>query len=710
MPTAAEFHGNKRLAAGFGAHRRPLAEALFQVLRNPNCGAGELPPSFDELDDWARGHFYVAVDLAAAWFSGEDEYARHMFLGWVYSQLAEPAARVEDQTYRPGCVLDHAAAAWSAVLEPHIGASAVQVLAEQLEPMVQRLKQPATKKLKILFLGDCLMSEIMTALAGYSVDAGIDFTSVYLHKQVPAVLRNEIRALRETDFDLVFFSPFSHRFTADYEVLQSLKAATWPRARFFSTVDQILRDVEITLKTLIDKVSCPIYVHNTTTAMTVPPRRLRRYALYLATMKNRHDARVMINARAAKWPEEPPFEGRVRLLDEEALTGQARRIELGRLTSFQSQEGMFHPTRLGLELARGPYIEAIASAAFLHGKKVVVCDLDNTLWDGVIGEGAVKHFLERQQTLAKLKQRGVLLSINSKNDPANVHFTGAALRLEDFVAPHINWQPKSANMASIASLLNLKTKDFVFIDDRPDELERIRETFPEMVVLNACEPRTWQWMSQWQKHMVADELEDRTKLYHERAAREQFLGSERESASSAEDEQAALERLGLSVRLELVSGKALKRAAELINRTNQFNMAGSRTTLEALQHGLGTDHWVVTATVSDKFGDMGVVGVMRVDRTPEGLSIPIFVLSCRVFGMGIEFALLNSVRELAAPEAQLTGQYRETQHNKPGRHLYEQSGLVRQGDVWVGRVADLPADPAWLKVDRQFAAVAAARV
>jgi FkbH-like protein len=322
----------------------------------------------------------------------------------------------------------------------------------------------------------------------------------------------------------------------------------------------------------------------------------------------------------------------------------------------------------------------------------------------VIGEGAVQHFLDRQQTLAELKGRGVLLSINSKNDPANVDFKGAALRYEDFVAPQINWEPKTKNMANIAAMLNLKTQDFIFIDDRPDELERMRETFPEMVLLNACEPATWKWMSDWKRHLTAGEGEDRTKLYHERAAREEFLAEERKPDADAEDERAALERLGISVKLETVPKAGLKRATELINRTNQFNVAGSRTTLEALQSGLGEDHWVVTATASDKFGDMGVVGVMRVDRNAEGLSVPIFVLSCRVFGMGIEYALLNSVRELAEPDADLVGHYRETQHNKPGRSLYEKSGLRWNGAEWEGRVGDLPPDPEWLKVERRVAA------
>ncbi len=129
------------------------------------------------------------------------------------------------------------------------------------------------------------------------------------------------------------------------------------------------------------------------------------------------------------------------------------------------------------------YFEIAFAHAFLKSKKLIVCDLDNTVWDGVIGEGAVRHFSDRQATLKELRRRGVLLAINSKNDPKNVHWTGSELQASDFVATQINWQTKAANMERIRDELNLKTKDFIFIDDRPDERELMRAKFPEIECL-----------------------------------------------------------------------------------------------------------------------------------------------------------------------------------------------------------------------------------
>jgi predicted enzyme involved in methoxymalonyl-ACP biosynthesis len=98
---------------------------------------------------------------------------------------------------------------------------------------------------------------------------------------------------------------------------------------------------------------------------------------------------------------------------------------------------------------------------------------------------------------------------------------------------------------------------------------------------------------------------------------------------------------------------------------------------------------------------MGVVRVMRVDVKPDGLEIPMFVLSCRAFG--IEYALLNSVKSLADGGNPIFALFRETQYNEPCRKLYPASGLKWDGERWTGRVADLAPDPAWLKVENAVA-------
>ena len=364
---------------------------------------------------------------------------------------------------------------------------------------------------------------------------------------------------------------------------------------------------------------------------------------------------------------------------------------------------------MGVQLGAGPYFDAVYAAAHLAAKKVIVCDLDNTLWDGVIGEGKVTHYADRQEVLKELRRRGVLLSINSKNDPRNVHWTGARLRPADFVAPQINWDPKATNVGRIRDELNLKVKDFVYLDDRADELERVQAAFPEIHVLDAAQPRTWRCLSPLADRMLpADADEDRTRLYHERMRRDEFVRSLSSADGGAEDEVAALADLGLAATIRKAVRSDLKRAAELINRTNQFNLCGSRTTPRELQDGDRHGCAVLIADARDKFGRMGVVGVMVVEVNPDRVDVPIFVLSCRAFGFGIEFALLNAIRCMAPPGSRLVGHYKETQSNQPCRRMYPRAGLSWDGQHWVGLVSGLPPDPAWLSIENHLVASSAA--
>jgi FkbH-like protein len=696
LTSSANRRSRKELARAFHAHRAELAEAFFQAVKEADQSAGFLPDRFAELHGWWQAVVETAIDLAGDWLRAPDALREDLFSGWM-TRLNHPSMRPEGAgVFSAGRILERAKRKWLGIVEREVPAQAVQALGEALDRLIERLSRPMRKSLRVLFLGDCLMSEIMAGVAGPCAQAQIALEPVYRYDGVQAVLRNEIRELGRGAFDLVFFSPFSYTFVPEYDQMLRWNAALWPRTKFFGVLDRMLEDVAQTVRLLAVQFACPIYVHNSAGVMQTFGF-WSGLAKNASSLRNRIQARPFIRQCIQRTAADAAFEGRVRVMEEVALRGTAGDFALGRVL-FQGD--VYHPTPLSMGLARGPYMDAIVAAAHFAARKVVVCDLDNTLWDGVIGEGPVKHFAERQKILKGLRNKGVLLSINSKNDPANVDFLGGVLAMEDFVAPRINWEAKVPNMASIVEELNLKEKDFVFLDDRPDELERVRNAFPAMTVLDAREAATWRWLAHWEKHLPADQLEDRTRLYRERAAREQFLASSSGQKAGQEDEAAALGNLRLSVKIEPAARTAeLKRAVELVNRTNQFNLCGSRVAMAELEQGLGTEHWVLTAAAKDKFGSMGVVGVMVVRRTAEGLEIPVFVLSCRVFGFGIEYALLNAVSELAARECRLVGRYKETPHNEPCRAFYAKAGLRREEAGWVGTIADLAPAPAWLTIE-----------
>jgi FkbH-like protein len=704
QPTPADRHG-KDLATAFRRNRIELSRALYAAVRDESCATWQVPLPFEELEEWGRSQLLTVIDVLIARFETNDPLFLELFAGLVHSRLVSDLSNEgAPGDYKPAKALELVRGSWIEIVKSSASGKAIWLLAADMDLAVSFLAQPCVKQQRILLIGDCLQFEVLPALLGPCARARIGIKPTLINERVQPALRNRIRSFAPNDFDVVFFSPFSHTFLPEYEVLLKPQSSLWRASKTLGHVNGMLEEVFRTLDALAGHFDCPIYVHNTSGTIQQTGS-VSGLAKRLVSWRNRTRARRNINAAMARYLADRNG-SRLKLLDEDALRATRSIQELGRI---YLDSNAFHPTRLGVELGRGPYFQAIYSNAFLANKKAVVCDLDNTLWDGVIGEGEVTHYLDRQATLKELRRRGVLLSIISKNDPKNVHWTGGKLQADDFVAPRINWEAKAGNMASIRDELNLKVKDFVFIDDREDELERMRNAFPEILTLNATEAATWRFLSHWRDCLPPNPEEDRTKLYHERAKREEFLGGQPRPAGPVEDETAAFKALELSVKIEQVSRPGLKRAAELINRTNQFNLCGSRTTERELADGMGTGHLVIKAEAADKFGSMGVVGIMKVDLHPDRLEIPIFVLSCRAFGFGIEHALLNALKRLAPGDRMVAGRYQETQFNQVCREFYPANGLRWDGSVWIARIGDLPAAPEWLAIENTMPAAESAR-
>ena len=225
------------------------------------------------------------------------------------------------------------------------------------------------------------------------------------------------------------------------------------------------------LDVLGSELDCPIFVHNSanirrhngTAADAVKIAASWRTRRTVRNEANRRIGECIEKVNAATFPH-------LHLFDEHALLGRASEWALG--ARYYDSEDQ-HPTVLSRTIA-AEYRDLLETLVNLSTKKLVVCDLDNTLWEGEIGEGArLRHHGERRALLRRLREKGVLLAINSRNDPNNVHWRGAVLDERDFVASEINWDAKSANMSRIQRKLNLKTKDFVFLDDRGDQRELV---------------------------------------------------------------------------------------------------------------------------------------------------------------------------------------------------------------------------------------------
>jgi FkbH-like protein len=294
-----------------------------------------------------------------------------------------------------------------------------------------------------------------------------------------------------------------------------------------------------------------------------------------------------------------------------------------------------------------------------------------------------------------------LLTINSKNDPRNVHWNGAVLTESDFIHMQINWESKVANMRRIRDALNLNLKDFVFIDDRADQREMVRQAFPEIRVLDATTSQAWARLALWAAALPDTSGTDRTQQYREREQRENFIA---ESSTALEDPTTLFAGLAIQVEIREPSRAELKRVTELINRTNQFNLTGARTSLrEICEWHDGRSRRIIVVEASDKFGPMGLVSAALLEQSGTQFLIPLFVLSCRVFGYGIEDAVLGAVKRLARQfggreSVSIRGSYRETAFNEPCRAMYPRNGFRWEGQSWIIADVEPSQDPAWLTI------------
>lgn len=361
---------------------------------------------------------------------------------------------------------------------------------------------------------------------------------------------------------------------------------------------------------------------------------------------------------------------------------------------------LFHLARLPFgvpaQIALARRLARTLRAVFVPPAKVLVLDLDNTLWGGVLGEdgvGGIKLgdeypgnvFKAFQHYLATLASRGVLLAICSKNNAADVDEVFArhadlVLRREDFAATRINWQPKSGNLREIAAELNLGLDSFVFFDDSAFERGEVRAALPMVTVLDVPESPLG-YIDCIESSGVFDRLslsvEDRqrTALYREQSAR---TTAEQQAGSMEE----FLQSLALVATIGFVDADTLPRVAQLLAKTNQFNLTTRRHSAADVLAMLDRGAIALWLRLADRFGDHGLVGVAIALPGEAGVwRIDSFLLSCRVIGRGVEVAFLARLAALARERGarELMGEYIFTPKNGLVADFYPQQGFAEHG-------------------------------
>ncbi len=573
-------------------------------------------------------------------------------------------------------------------------------LAETMRSELDRLHAPLRERtgtpVSMLMVGDCLMTELRAFAAVRCREQGLSLDARHLYfsaRQGVGLSTDEVlSALEQRPADLIALSFLTFEGIPAYRAL----LASADRARG-APIDRQVAAVVAAISGFVERIreatAATILLHG---ACGLPLSRWRRRLGMLPPLRRgrRRALRALneeIGALAAATDNAV-------FIDEAAACEQrGLRAAGGSLLPRRVGPGaMFHTTRLGPALAP-QYAELAGASAALGRAKVLLVDFDNTLWRGEIGEGDVVHHHDRQRLLGELREAGVLLVALSKNSPEAIRWDEMALDRSDFVLHKVSWNQKAQSVLEAADELDLAPDSFVLIDDNPAERELLRVRLPQIRALDPERAATWRALRLMLELPVTGrsaEAARRTEMYREAASRRAALARPLD-----------LDEMMSSLELRSALGSArdadLGRVHELLARTNQFNTTTRRRSEPELRQLLGSDrHGVYVASLEDKFGALGLVGVTIVERIEDRLEFDSVVMSCRAMGFGLEYAMLREALDAEAPWGQAVGRYVATSRNEPCSELFPSAGFRPQGEgQWALSPDDRgPSPPEWLAV------------
>ncbi|MBN2782701.1 MAG: HAD-IIIC family phosphatase, partial [Campylobacterales bacterium] len=332
-------------------------------------------------------------------------------------------------------------------------------------------------------------------------------------------------------------------------------------------------------------------------------------------------------------------------------------------------------------------------------RRLIVLDLDNTLWGGILGdvgwEGVKigghdylgEAFAEFQKVLKSLTNRGLLLAIASKNYEdvaleAIEKNPEMILKKDDFSSWKINWQDKAQNIVDITKDVNLGLSSVIFIDDNQAERARVAEALPDVFVPDWPEnPVDYKeallLLDCFNTPSVTKEDRQRSKMF--------VQNRERKDLSSMLSHNDWLKSIEMIVEIEKFNSTNSSRTVQLLNKTNQFNLATRRMSeSEFADWNEQTNNEMFTFKVKDKFGDLGLTGVISFSIDDTNMIISDFIMSCRVMGREIERLMLGYIISKAQEIGlkQVIAKYIKTDRNKPMYEFLNNSGFEKDGDIY----------------------------
>ena len=529
---------------------------------------------------------------------------------------------------------------------------------------------------KVAILGGSTTSEVKDCLELFLLNEGISpsfYESLYNNYFEDAVFENE---------NLKMFSP-----DIVYIHTSNRNICKWPELKDSNdTVDKMLEEeyqrFELIWESLREKYNCIIIQNN----MELP--------FY----------RQMGNKEACD------YRGRINYINRlnERFYEYARTHE-----NFYISDINYLSANYGLEKWSNPYfwymfkyalnIEAIPylaknishiiKAIYGKNKKAMALDLDNTLWGGVIGEDGLENlaigqesaqgqaYLEFQRFLKFYRDMGILLNVCSKNDEAlaidGLQNTSGILRPDDFMVIKANWEAKSQNIVEIAKELNVMRDSIVFIDDNPAEREIVRQQLPEVSVPEISN------VENYIKEIEGNGYFELIKLSEDDLNRNQMYKANVERMQQSvkfTDYKEYLRSLEMVATVKPFSVDDLSRIVQLVNKTNQFNLTTKRYTQTEIEQFMASENYItLSARLTDKFGDNGMVGLFVGRIEEDVLHVDLCLMSCRVLKRDLEKAMLDVVIKACQSKdiKEIRGYYYPTAKNGLVKDFYSECGFEK---------------------------------
>lgn len=388
-------------------------------------------------------------------------------------------------------------------------------------------------------------------------------------------------------------------------------------------------------------------------------------------------------------------------------------------------KSLWHTSKYAVSYDAIPYlahnISKIIGAIFGKTKKCLVLDLDNTCWGGVIGDDGLsgisigsetaiaETYTQFQKYAKELKDRGIMLSVCSKNDFKNAkegfEHPDTVLKFDDFTSFKANWEPKHQNIVDIAKEINIGIDSLVFIDDNPVEREIVSSQIKSVSVPNVGD-NVIDFIDYIDNEgyfeivSLSNDDINRNKYYEDNKKR-----VEEESSFTSYDD--FLSSLNMSAEINDFNTIYLERITQLTNKTNQFNLTTKRYTSAQMEEVLENNNFIkIYGKLTDKFGDNGLIAISIASIVDNIAHIDLWLMSCRVLKRDMEFAMLDELVKRCKENNinELRGYYYKTNKNNMVEDLYSKFGfeLLEKNDddsIWKLDISNYENKNKFIKVN-----------